>query len=665
MEDVKKCLECKTTVSQRFRQLGAEMWQEVVTKGLVRESWHDKMMLCSSCYMKYVVNPIKRGKKVTKKDVVEEIKIEVKEKQKPIYKFDELRRLLEDQDSNLIYFFDQLYLAARPSERNNQTMERMKKIIVFICYLLASLNNTQINAFKSDLAFYLDSARTSNKGLNTMANIGITTTSRTVNRKKKKISETHEEYVRDDLIEYLNNALILNIDDYHNIHVQQQPRTTATSLPTHMATIVANPCLTLAIPRNQVLNPKIVDGELIIRNIDKRFIVNLGVPYYNYDDRLAEKKSERHIKNCILFDFVERGLKGIEGYLDSLQTKALLDNPNIPEFVMAFLPMMGPLHVSLNARELVFKKNAFLFNDIYKSIFGIRKDLGKKPRPWRIDLILYIVHLVWFEIDDFIFSKFGYACKNIEFLYLTNLFNNLVPLVLNVYAYIIEKETETNHPIINFIINHLATLSDSPVEIFHSIIRQRTSKFSTGEQLRIAAHTAYQQRHDNDFQQQFVRSEKYPYSPKQLHMLSQKCTIYLLELFTKIYRIYDISSFIISSSNNINIYKLSSLGYEITDRYLPRGFVTSKKPNIFAICDSIHCNTPYDLSNGSIRKNTDALIKSLTKSLGENLSKKDIEEDKGDDKDPNEIHEISDDVMVERQLEDAKKLFFEMYKINI
>ncbi|RIB09231.1 hypothetical protein C2G38_2044496 [Gigaspora rosea] len=217
MEDVKKCLECKTTVSQRFRQLGAEMWQEVVTKGLVRESWHDKMMLCSSCYMKYVVNPIKRGKKVTKKDVVEEIKIgveeteetdalsnnfelvesirsmakilhnrEVKEKQKPIYKFDELRRLLEDQDSNLIYFFDQLYLAARPSERNNQTMERMKKIIVFICYLLASLNNTQINAFKSDLAFYLDSARTSNEGLNTMANIGITTTSRTVNRKKRR-----------------------------------------------------------------------------------------------------------------------------------------------------------------------------------------------------------------------------------------------------------------------------------------------------------------------------------------------------------------------------------------------------------------------------------------------------------------------------------------------
>ena len=523
MENAKKCFECKESGPSKFRQLKDETWKEIQSKGLVREGWSERMMLCNRCYMNHVSNPLKRGNKVTNKEFLEATEIEiteteteeidifnnfglveairsmakilynreVKEKQKPIYNFDELRELLENQDSNLGCFFEQLYLAARPSDRSSQTIERMKKIMVFICYLLASLNNTQINAFKSDLAFYLDSAGTSNEGLNTMATIGIATTSRTVNRKKKKISETHEESVKDDLIEHLNDALIVNIDDYHNIHVQQQPRTTTTSLPTHMATIVANPCLTLAIPRNQVLNPKIVDGELIIRNIDKRFIVNLGVPYYNYmkncinreytdtellekltlhsyDDRLAEKKSERHIKNCILFDFVERNLKGIEGYLDSLQTiykqepmpeylskfavpvvadwpgqfyirkaiaqKVLLDNRNIPEFVTAFLPMMGPLHVLLNARELVFKKNSCLFNDIYKSIFGIRKNLGKKPRPWRIDLILYIVHLAWFEIADFIYSKFGHACKNLEFLYLTNLFNNLVPLVLDVYA---------------------------------------------------------------------------------------------------------------------------------------------------------------------------------------------------------------------------------------
>ncbi len=95
--------------------------------------------------------------------------------------------------------------------------------------------------------------------------------------------------------------------------------------------------------------------------------------------------------------------------------------------------MMGPLHVSLNARELVFLKNSDLFNNIYKSIFGVRKDLGKKPRPWRIDLILHIVHMAWLDVVDTVYLKFGHLCKDIEFLYLTDLFSNLIPLVLDVY----------------------------------------------------------------------------------------------------------------------------------------------------------------------------------------------------------------------------------------
>ena len=86
-------------------------------------------------------------------------------KEGPIYNFDEMRRLLQEIEPSLKGFFDQLYLAARPFERNEQTMDRMKRLMVFICYLLASLNNTKINSFKFDLAFYLDSVGTSNEGL--------------------------------------------------------------------------------------------------------------------------------------------------------------------------------------------------------------------------------------------------------------------------------------------------------------------------------------------------------------------------------------------------------------------------------------------------------------------------------------------------------------------
>lgn len=96
-------------------------------------------------------------------------------KEGPIYSFDEMRELLPHIDPSLKTFFDQLYSLARPLEHCEQTVGRMKRLIVFLCYLLASLNNSKINSFKFDLAYYLDSVGTSNEGLNTLANIGITT----------------------------------------------------------------------------------------------------------------------------------------------------------------------------------------------------------------------------------------------------------------------------------------------------------------------------------------------------------------------------------------------------------------------------------------------------------------------------------------------------------
>ena len=98
-------------------------------------------------------------------------------------------------------------------------MDCMKRLMVFICYHLASLNNTKINCFKFDLAYlyYLVSAGTGSKGINTMANLGATTTSRAVDWRKKKMSDVHR-----GIWSHLEKTLVLNIDDYHNIHVQRQ-----------------------------------------------------------------------------------------------------------------------------------------------------------------------------------------------------------------------------------------------------------------------------------------------------------------------------------------------------------------------------------------------------------------------------------------------------------
>src|SRR3989337_2395847 len=108
-------------------------------------------------------------------------------------------------------------------------MDCMKKLMLFICYLLASLNNTKICSFKFDLGFYLNSVGTSNEGLNTIVNLGVSTTSRSIDRKKKKMSDVHGEYVEKALTNHLENLFVLNIDNYHNIHVQRRSDTTSTS----------------------------------------------------------------------------------------------------------------------------------------------------------------------------------------------------------------------------------------------------------------------------------------------------------------------------------------------------------------------------------------------------------------------------------------------------
>ena len=75
-----------------------------------------------------------------------------------------------------------------------------------------------------------------------MVNLGATTTSRAVDRRKKKVSDVHGEYVEKCLLLHLEKTLVLNIDDYHNVHVQRQADTTNTSWAAHMVTIIANPC---------------------------------------------------------------------------------------------------------------------------------------------------------------------------------------------------------------------------------------------------------------------------------------------------------------------------------------------------------------------------------------------------------------------------------------
>ena len=103
--------------------------------------------------------------------------------QKPIYDPDKFRNMLEE-DGDLVGFFDELYQGTNPSAKSDKTNNNNKKKLVSLCYFLASINNKYINGIKVDIGSYLETSGASSSSIDTLSNIGVSVTRKTVNCKK-------------------------------------------------------------------------------------------------------------------------------------------------------------------------------------------------------------------------------------------------------------------------------------------------------------------------------------------------------------------------------------------------------------------------------------------------------------------------------------------------
>src|SRR5256885_2095972 len=142
--------------------------------------------------------------------------------------------------------------------------------------------------------------------------------------------------------------LILNIDDYHNIHRRDQPNLLKTHDINHFVTILLNTNSDiLKIPYNSlnnisIHNPKGVDPKLIIDYINIKYMNKLGKSYYqqneiwqqylfdnsyenkmefltvhNYDGRVQNQQELRSMKNSKLVDFILHPLRNTKDYIES------------------------------------------------------------------------------------------------------------------------------------------------------------------------------------------------------------------------------------------------------------------------------------------------------------------------------------------------------------
>ncbi|CAJ0758547.1 7896_t:CDS:2 [Entrophospora sp. SA101] len=218
----------------------------------------------------------------------------------------------------------------------------------------------------------------------------------------------------------------------------------------------------------------------------------------------------------------------------------------------------------------------------------------------------------------------------------------------------------------------LPKFSDSPVEIFHSLLRRSTEKHLTADQIiKTAQNINYLRFDDDDFKENFVHTSSwaaYQYSSRNIETLTRKTACYLLDCFTDIYtRInHKKIQFLIppqvsmkrplkrskkeGSANTGNSIPIPAMKMkEAWLCHLPLGYSSSHKPSLYG-CDSSNCFiTKTIITEETGQDGVDKHVQSLLESLHQINSNSSAEgEDPGSilEDDNDDIKESADDILV-------------------
>ena len=113
--------------------------------------------------------------------------------------------MLKEKDPDLDGFFNMLFQSMDPTNKNPNTNKNLRLKVMMLCYQLVGLRNKQFSLVKNKIATHMVNAGTSSSGLDTLANIGITSTYKTAIREKTKNLESHKTR----LSEYLEQCVCI------------------------------------------------------------------------------------------------------------------------------------------------------------------------------------------------------------------------------------------------------------------------------------------------------------------------------------------------------------------------------------------------------------------------------------------------------------------------
>lgn len=117
--------------------------------------------------------------------------------------------MLEKKEPKLQGFFDELVASTNPEKKSPITNQQNRKKLVAMCHFLASINNKFINGVKTEVGFLLGASGTSASAIETLANAGLTIRRETIQRQKHQLARSHEQTVKDYIIENVIFVYIL------------------------------------------------------------------------------------------------------------------------------------------------------------------------------------------------------------------------------------------------------------------------------------------------------------------------------------------------------------------------------------------------------------------------------------------------------------------------
>ncbi|GET55442.1 hypothetical protein GLOIN_2v264706 [Rhizophagus irregularis DAOM 181602=DAOM 197198] len=435
-----------------------------------------------------------------------------KDNEKPIYDPEEFKKMLEKEEPKLQGFFDEFYAGTNPQKKNPITNQQNKKKTRYNVLSFAGFNNKFISDVKEDVGFLLNASGTSVSAIDTLSNAGLTILLLTT-----KII-----------------LIVLNIDDYHNIHTLRRPDTTTTSSALHfIAILMKSSSQVSAIPFNNVTNQLIQNPKGVDFRTKKSFTNLFGLPetyeerterllVHSYDIRIAERKNDRSMQNTKLIDLLEGSLHSTKDYISVIQLIAnipelhaylegnilvalwiILDRKmfvavvhrmingersDVPPQILNIVPFIGPLHVSLNSWETVFLVDYCFFENMYHAIFNSRKILAKKPKPYlhlRVGLWSKNLSKIFFFNCKYSEAYVGKFMKKQCFVYGQFFIDTAAKIIISCHwhflvTFFIGKYKSPNGRNSQ---SSLHIFNDYYVENFHSCIRHQTNNFNTAQQI--------------------------------------------------------------------------------------------------------------------------------------------------------------------------------------